>query len=161
MGLGERAGNTCLEQIATVIALYGSEELSCKTQLNLKKIPELCQQISQLARSPIPAAAPIIGKNTFRHKSGMHQDGILKKTEVYQDIPPALVGRPIELELRQDSGWAGISYCAERLGFKIPSRKRKEVFAAFKSLAEQIGTVEDEDLYALLSREIDQAVLQK
>ncbi|MEP5762421.1 MAG: hypothetical protein ABJ327_24520 [Litoreibacter sp.] len=155
MGLGERAGNACLEQIATILGLYGEMDLECHTALRLNRLPKLTRLIADWARIPIPAAAPIIGKNAFRHKSGMHQDGIIKKPEVYQDIPPSLVGRDITLELGPDSGWAGIAYCAQRLGYDVPSRAKPRVLQAFQLLSERIGLVEDADLEALLIAELD------
>ena len=127
MGLGERAGNACLEQIATILGLYGEMDLGCHTDLRLNTLPALTRLIADEAGISIPAAAPIIGKNAFRHKSGMHQDGILKKPEVYQDIPPAVVGRTITLELGPDSGWAGIVYCAQSLGYDVPPYAKLQV----------------------------------
>ncbi|MEE9453261.1 MAG: hypothetical protein V3V13_02600 [Paracoccaceae bacterium] len=152
LGIGERAGNTCLEQIITIIGLYGMTEMGVSTDFQLARMQTVSAHISRLSNTSICATAPVVGKNAFRHKSGMHQDGILKSPEVYQDIPPERVGRRIELELGPDSGRAGLFYCAEQLGYTIAPKEQNRVYAAFKILADQIGLVEDEDLSSLLNQ---------
>lgn len=152
LGIGERAGNTCLEQIITIIGLYGMAEMGVSTDFHLTQMQTVSAQISQLSKTSICATAPVVGKNAFRHKSGMHQDGILKSPEVYQDIPPERVGREIELELGPDSGRAGLFYCTRQLGYSIAPEEQNRVYAAFKTLADRIGLVEDEDLAVLLDQ---------
>ncbi len=150
VGVGERAGNTALEQVGTILSLHGQRLGGLFTGLDLKNFPKMAALVARLSGIPIAAQAPIVGPNAFRHKSGMHQDGILKNRRVYQDIDPALVGRHIELELGPDSGKAGVFYTADRLGYDVPADHRDDFFGRFKVLADRVGMVEDTALAQLL-----------
>ena len=149
-GLGERTGNTAIEQIATIFKLQGQRLGGLFTTIDLPNIQKVAQLVARLSGMPIHPQAPIVGRNAFRHRSGMHQDGILKDRRVYQDIDPALVGREIELELGPDSGKAGVFYTANRLGYTVPADRRDGVFEQFKTLADRVGMVDDTALSELL-----------
>lgn len=149
-GLGERAGNTAIEQVATILKLHGQRLGGLFTTIDLPNIQKVARLVARLSAVPISSQAPIVGANAFRHKSGMHQDGILKNPRVYQDIEPALVGREIELELGPDSGKAGVFYTANRLGYDVPADRRDDVFGQFKTLADRVGMVDDSALSQLL-----------
>src|SRR5213078_532317 len=89
-GIGERAGNTALEEVALIIKTH--KDLGFHTDLKCERIYELSQMVSELMRMPIQANKAIVGANAFAHSSGIHQDGFLKERTTYEIIDPRDVG---------------------------------------------------------------------
>lgn len=114
-GLGERAGNAPLEEVAVALTtLYGRD-----TGLDLTALPGLSALVAQAARRPIPEGKAIVGRGAFRHESGLHADGLRKDPVTYEGFPPALVGRRHEFTLGKHAGRASVEAACQRLGLEI------------------------------------------
>jgi 2-isopropylmalate synthase len=151
-GIGERAGNTALEEIAMVIKTHG--ELNLKSNINAKKIYGTSKLVSRMMRMPIQANKSIVGRNAFAHSSGIHQHGLLKKRETYEIINPTDVGIPSSsIILTARSGRAAIQHRLKSLGFEIPKKELDEVYSKFLTLADKKREINDNDLKTLIGRE--------
>ncbi|RMG93785.1 MAG: homocitrate synthase [Candidatus Dadabacteria bacterium] len=100
LGLGERAGNAALEEVA--VALWRC--LGAPTGVRLDRLTRAASLVARVANRPIPPAKPVVGSDAFRHESGIHVDGLLKTPALYEPFPPALVGRRHEIVLGKHSG---------------------------------------------------------
>lgn len=152
-GLGERAGNAALEEIA--VALHIRKDIyPVETGINLKEIKRSSQLVSRLTGSVIQPNKAVVGKNAFAHESGIHQDGVLKNPETYEIISPALIGEgDVPLVLGKHSGRAAFRDRAEKMGFELTDEKLNKAFAEFKKLADRKKEVTEEDLIALLTEQ--------
>jgi homocitrate synthase NifV len=117
LGLGERAGNAALEEVAAAL----SPILGMCANVDLTRLPALAALVSRAARRPIDAAKPIVGSAVFEHESGIHVSGLLRDPQCYEALDPARVGRRREIVLGKHSGTAAVVNALERLGFS-PSR---------------------------------------
>jgi homocitrate synthase NifV len=115
LGLGERAGNTSLEEIAGILQ-YLRKDIHGFNFVTLKK---LCNTIASWINSPIPERKPIIGDKIFNHESGIHVDGLLKEASTYELLPLELLGGKRELVLGKYSGSRAIRYFADHLGYEL------------------------------------------
>lgn len=115
LGLGERAGNTSLEEFACIMQ-YLKNEISSFDFVRLKK---LCQTIAEWTNCPIPERKPIVGKKIFTHESGIHVDGILKEPTTYELLPPEYLGGNREFILGKHSGLKAVRYFANNKGYQI------------------------------------------
>lgn len=115
LGLGERAGNTSLEEIAGILQ-YIHKDIQGFNFVALKK---LCQTVASLINSPIPERKPIIGEKIFNHESGIHVDGLLKESSTYELLPPELFGGKRKLVLGKHSGNKAVRYFAGHLGCEL------------------------------------------
>ncbi|MCZ2257413.1 2-isopropylmalate synthase [Sporosarcina sp. G11-34] len=152
-GLGERAGNVALEEIAVALHIrkdvYGFE-----TGLNLQEIKRTSQLVSQLTGVVIQPNKAIVGKNAFAHESGIHQDGMLKNPETYEIITPALIGAAVEpLALGKHSGRHAFSDRAITMGFELSDEKLNAAFVEFKKLADRKKEITEDDLYVLFTNQ--------
>lgn len=150
-GIGERAGNAALEEIAVAMHIrkdfYGIE-----TGINLQEIKRTSQLVSKLTGVVIQPNKAIVGKNAFAHESGIHQDGMLKNPETYEIITPALIGESaIPLVLGKHSGRHAFKDRAETMGFDLSDDKINRAFAEFKKLADRKKEITEEDLLTLLT----------
>ena len=127
-GLGERAGNAALEEIA--VALHIRNDIyPVETGIVLKEIKRASQLVSRLTGSVIQPNKAVVGKNAFAHESGIHQDGVLKHKETYEIISPALVGEgDVPLVLGKHSGRAAFRDRAETMGFDLSDDKLNKAF---------------------------------
>lgn len=148
-GVGERAGNTSLEEAA--IVLKSHKGLGLETRINTKKIHSASRLVSRLMRMPVQANKAIVGKNAFAHSSGIHQHGVLKHRQNYEIINPRDVGLPgSQIILTARSGRAALSHRLVKLGHKIKSpEKLNKIYEEFLKLADQKKEVNDEDLKIL------------
>ena len=145
-GIGERAGNVALEEIAVALHIrkdiYGFE-----TDINLKEIKRTSQLVSQLTGVVIQPNKAVVGKNAFAHESGIHQDGMLKNPETYEIITPALIGESeIPLALGKHSGRHAFKDRSITMGFELSDEKLNEAFIEFKKLADRKKEITEEDL---------------
>lgn len=148
-GIGERAGNTSLEEIAMIIKTR--KDLNMQTGIKSKKIYPTSRLVSRLMRMPVQPNKAIVGKNAFAHSSGIHQDGVLKNRENYEIIDPVDVGIPTSsIILTARSGRAALKHHLERLGFKVPKTTLDEVYPKFLDLADKKKEVNDADLQILM-----------
>ena len=149
-GIGERAGNTSLEEVAMNLAVrkdyYGLESNIVSTQL----YPS-CRLLSMTIGQPIPHNKAIIGANAFAHESGIHQDGMLKNRQTYEIMTPQCVGRDsTNLVIGKHSGRNAVRSKFESMGYKLDDEQLQTIFEAVKDLSDRKKKLYDEDLMALV-----------
>ncbi|QTD41092.1 2-isopropylmalate synthase [Sporosarcina sp. Te-1] len=150
-GIGERAGNAALEEIAVALHIrkdfYGVE-----TGINLQEIKRTSQLVSQLTGVVIQPNKAVVGKNAFAHESGIHQDGMLKNRETYEIITPELIGETTApLALGKHSGRHAFKDRAVSMGFELTDEQLNEAFAEFKNLADKKKEITEDDLFVLFT----------
>jgi 2-isopropylmalate synthase len=147
-GIGERAGNTALEEIAMIIKSH--HDLKLRTDINTKLIFSTSRLISNLMSMPVQANKAIVGRNAFAHSSGIHQDGVLKNRENYEIIDPVEVGlRESSIILTARSGRAALNHRLELLGFKFGKEEIDDIYYRFLTLADKKKEINDEDIRIL------------
>ena len=149
-GLGERAGNTALEEVIMAIKVR-QNILNVHTNINHQEIYRTSQIVSQITNTPIPSNKAVIGSNAFAHSSGIHQDGVLKNRETYEIMTPESIGlNQIQLNLTSRSGRAAVKHRLAELGYQDNDYNLDQVYQAFLELADKKGQVFDYDLEALI-----------
>ena len=153
-GIGERAGNTSLEEVAMNLAVrkdyYGLESNIVSTQL----YPS-CRLLSMTIGQPIPHNKAIIGANAFAHESGIHQDGMLKNRQTYEIMTPQSVGRDsTNLVIGKHSGRNAVRSKFESMGYKLDDEQLQTIFEAVKDLSDRKKKLYDEDLMALVQDQL-------
>lgn len=156
-GIGERAGNCALEEIAMALAVRG--DLGMRTGIRTEEITATSRMASRLTGIPVPAGKAVVGANAFTHGAGVHQDGVLKKRETYEIMRPESVGRREggELALGRQSGRAGFVDRLVRLGVNVEADRLEELYGAFMELAEKKKQVYDDDLVELAREHLSEA----
>ena len=148
-GIGERAGNTSLEEIAMIMKSHKTLDVECN--INTKKIYKTSRMISSLMNMPVQPNKAIVGRNAFAHSSGIHQDGVLKNRENYEIIDPSDVGiNESSMVLTARSGRAALKNRLEILGFKMSKEKLDLVYDEFLTLADKKKDINDDDLAMLI-----------
>ena len=149
-GIGERAGNTALEEIA--LALYvRKDHYGIETKLKLEQTKLTSDLISRYAGIRVPRNKAIVGQNAFSHESGIHQDGVLKNPETYEIMTPQLVGiSKNELPLGKLSGKHAFAEKLKTLGYDIETKQQIELFKQFKAVADKKKSVSDRDIHAII-----------
>lgn len=151
-GLGERAGNSSLEEIVMSLRTR-SDFYKAKTNIVTQKLVPLSRLISNVTGLKVPRNKPIVGQNAFAHESGIHQDGILKERTTYEIMSAEDVGfAKNDLVLGKHSGRAAILDRAKTLGFELDGGQLDMVFLEFKKLADRKKQVFDADLIALIEQ---------
>lgn len=152
-GIGERAGNASLEEIAVALHIR-NDFYKAETTLNFNEIKRTSALISKLTGMAIPPNKAVVGDNAFAHESGIHQDGVLKEKTTYEIISPELIGAESNrLVLGKHSGRHALMDKMATLGYDLSDEESKKVFKAFKELADKKKEVVDEDLIALVTEE--------
>ena len=147
-GIGERAGNTALEEIAMILKAHHGIPL--ETNINTKRIYPTSRLVSSLMNMPVQPNKAIVGKNAFAHSSGIHQDGVLKNAETYEIIDPKDVGIDTNsIVLTARSGRAALKYRLEVNGVKLDENKLDEVYEQFLRLADSKKEIHDDDILML------------
>ena len=152
-GIGERAGNTSLEEI--VMILKSHKEIGIDTNINTKQIYPISRMVSSLMNMPIQPNKAIVGRNAFAHSSGIHQDGVLKNRESYEIIDPQEVGiddNAIVLTAR--SGRAALKHRLSTLGVELSQEKLDTVYQSFLQLADTKKDINDGDVLMLAGKEM-------
>jgi len=150
-GIGERAGNTSLEEIAMIIKTH--KDLDLYTNIKSEKIYGISKMVSEMMRMPVQPNKAIVGANAFAHSSGIHQDGFLKNSENYEIINPDDVGVPCSsIVLTARSGRAALKHRLELLGYQPNKAELDQIYQHFVILADEKKQVENEDLIALVSQ---------
>ncbi|MGW9857368.1 2-isopropylmalate synthase [Staphylococcus hominis] len=149
-GIGERAGNTSLEEIA--LALYvRKDHYGIETKIKLEQTKLTSDLISRYAGIRVPRNKAIVGQNAFSHESGIHQDGVLKNPETYEIMTPQLVGiSKNELPLGKLSGKHAFAEKLKTLGYDIEPKQQIELFKQFKAVADKKKSVSDRDIHAII-----------
>ncbi|KJG37485.1 2-isopropylmalate synthase [Photobacterium angustum] len=149
-GLGERAGNCSLEEIAMIIKTR-QELLGVTTNIKHDEIHRTSKMVSQLCNMPIQANKAIVGANAFSHSSGIHQDGMLKNKNTYEIMTPESIGLKNQaLNLTSRSGRAAVKSHMDALGYTEKEYSLDKLYADFLKLADRKGQVFDYDLEALM-----------
>jgi len=151
-GIGERAGNTSLEEVAMIFKSHKEREI--ETNINTKKIYGVSRLVSSLMNMPIQPNKAIVGRNAFAHSSGIHQDGVLKNRESYEIIDPKDVGiddNAIVLTAR--SGRAALKHRLQVLGVELEQDKLDAVYQEFLKLADRKKDIKDDDVLMLIGRD--------
>jgi 2-isopropylmalate synthase len=153
-GIGERAGNASLEEVVMALKTRKDAFSGYYTDIKTKDIFFTSRLVSALTGFVVPPNKAIVGKNAFRHESGIHQAAILKKRTTYEIINPKDIGiGRSELVLGKHSGRHALLDRLNKLGLKLDKRKSEVVFKRFKDLADKKKEVFDEDLIALVEEE--------
>ncbi|HLT41932.1 MAG TPA: 2-isopropylmalate synthase, partial [Sphingobacteriaceae bacterium] len=149
-GIGERAGNTSLEEVAMIVKTH--KDLDLYTNIKSEKLYGLSTLISDLMRMPVQPNKAIVGANAFAHSSGIHQDGFLKNAENYEIINPADVGVPSSsIVLTARSGRAALKHRLELLGYQPSKTDLDQLYSNFLVVADEKKNVNDEDLATLVA----------
>ncbi|MBP5474549.1 MAG: 2-isopropylmalate synthase, partial [Bacteroidales bacterium] len=147
-GIGERAGNTALEEIAMILKCHHG--LNLDTNIDTKRIHETSTMVSTLMSMPIQPNKAIVGRNAFAHSSGIHQDGILKNRENYEIINPVDVGiSESSIILTARSGRAALHHHLEMLGYHYSKEELDDIYNRFLILADKKKEITDEDIRIL------------
>lgn len=148
-GIGERAGNTSLEEVTMILKSH--KEIGIDTHINSQNIYQMSRLVSTLMNMPVQANKAIVGRNAFAHSSGIHQDGVLKHRENYEIIDPKDVGiNESSIVLTARSGRAALKHRLSVLGFEIDKEKLDEVYEEFLKLADKKKDIKDEDIALLV-----------
>jgi len=149
-GIGERAGNTSIEEVVMVLKTH--QILGLHTNINPKNFYELSHMVSTQMRMPVQPNKAIVGANAFAHSSGIHQDGFLKNRENYEIIRPEDVGFPsASIVLTARSGRHALKFHLERLGVNLDKEELNAAYNSFLTLADSKLDINDEDLMSLVS----------
>ncbi|MEO0341960.1 MAG: 2-isopropylmalate synthase [Pseudomonadota bacterium] len=156
-GLGERAGNTALEEVVMALKVRG-DIMPFHTAIDSTKIMHISRRVASVSGFPVQFNKAIVGKNAFAHESGIHQDGMLKNAETFEIMRPADVGlAATNLVLGKHSGRAALRSKLEELGYELGDNQLKDVFVRFKELADRKKEIYDDDLIALMAAEKNEA----
>lgn len=150
-GLGERAGNTSLEEVVMILKQH--KHLGLYTDVNSKVLNPLSRQVSETMRMPVQPNKAIVGANAFSHSSGIHQDGFLKDALTYEIINPEDVGaEQSKIVLTARSGRSALAYRFQKLGFAFNRNDVDALYEAFLKVADVKKEVKDEDLAELATK---------
>ena len=147
-GIGERAGNTALEEIAMIIKCHNDIDIDCN--INTQKIYPTSRLVSSLMNMPVQPNKAIVGRNAFAHSSGIHQDGVLKNVQTYEIINPHDVGiDDNSIVLTARSGRAALKSRLSALGINTTFEKLDKIYEAFLKLADKKKDINDDDIMIL------------
>jgi 2-isopropylmalate synthase len=150
-GLGERAGNTALEEVVMALKVR-HDILPYTTGVDTTKIMGISRRVAAVSGFPVQFNKAIVGKNAFAHESGIHQDGMLKNAETFEIMRPEDVGlASTNLVMGKHSGRAALRAKLKDLGFDLADNQLNDVFVRFKTLADRKKEVYDDDLVALMA----------
>ncbi|WP_313579574.1 2-isopropylmalate synthase [Chishuiella sp.] len=148
-GIGERAGNTALEEIVMVFKQH--KELNLYTDIDTRMLTELSQFTSETMGMIVQPNKAIVGSNAFAHSSGIHQDGVIKNRETYEIIDPAEVGvNESSIILTARSGRSALAYRLKNIGFEVTKNELDVLYEQFLEVADAKKEVVKEDLERLM-----------
>lgn len=152
-GIGERAGNTSLEEISMILKCH---KLDIETNINTTKIYPTSRMVSTLMNMPVQPNKAIVGRNAFAHSSGIHQDGVLKNVSTYEIMNPKDVGLDDNsIVLTARSGRAALRYRLSVLGVEVDDEEKVDkIYQKFLKLADQKKEVNDDDILMLAGADI-------
>ena len=144
-GIGERAGNTSLEEVVMILRQH--PDLNLDTRIQAKMLNGISKLVSESMAMPVQPNKAIVGANAFAHSSGIHQDGVIKKRETYEIIDPKDVGvTDSSIVLTARSGRAALAYRAKNIGYELDKLQLDKVYEQFLVVADQQKEINDEDL---------------
>ena len=150
-GIGERAGNTSLEEVVMIMRQHPNLHLD--TNINSKLLYSTSQMVSESMAMPVQPNKAIVGANAFAHSSGIHQDGVIKNRETYEIINPSDVGvNESAIILTARSGRAALAYRAKNIGFELTKNELDVVYSEFLKYADDRKEVKDEDIPTIIKK---------
>ena len=150
-GIGERAGNTSLEEVVMVMRQHS--ELGYDTKINSKLLYSTSRMVSEIMGMPVQPNKAIVGTNAFSHSSGIHQDGVIKNRETYEIIDPNDVGvNESSIVLTARSGRAAIAYRSKKIGIDLSKIELDKVYQVFLKFADMNKEVKDQDLPEIIKQ---------
>ena len=150
-GLGERAGNTSLEEVVMIIRQHA--DLGYYSDIDSKRLNPISKLVSDTMRMPVQPNKAIVGANAFAHSSGIHQDGFLKDALTYEIINPEDVGAEAsKIVLTARSGRSALAYRFQKLGYQYTRNDIDVLYDRFLKLADSKKEVEDNDLHSLSAK---------
>jgi len=151
-GVGERAGNTALEEVVMILRQH--PYLNLDSNINTPLLAETSAMVSHLMSMPVQANKAVVGANAFSHSSGIHQDGVIKHRETYEIMNPRDVGvADSSIVLTARSGRAALAYRLQKIGYDFEKPELNKAYARFMELADRQREVVDEDLHELVEQE--------
>ena len=148
-GIGERAGNTALEDVVMILRQHPT--LNLDTNINSKLLYDTSQMVSQKMGVYVQPNKAIVGANAFAHSSGIHQDGVIKNRETYEIIDPADVGvNESSIVLTARSGRAALAYRAKNVGYELTKTQLDVVYQEFLKFADKQKEIFDEDIHDII-----------
>ena len=148
-GIGERAGNTSLEEVVMVLKQH--PYLNLDTNINTQLLYSTSQLVSESMGMPVQPNKAIVGANAFAHSSGIHQDGVIKNRETYEIMNPKDVGVDhSSIVLTARSGRAALAYRAKKVGYELTKIQLDKVYSAFLSFADRKKEIIDEDIHSII-----------
>ncbi len=148
-GIGERAGNTSLEEVVMILRQH--PYLNLDTDIDSKLLYSTSQMVSQKMGMPVQPNKAIVGSNAFAHSSGIHQDGVIKKRETYEIIDPIDVGvDESSIVLTARSGRAALAYRAKKVGYELTKLQLDTVYEEFLRFADRKKEIVDEDIHQIV-----------
>lgn len=152
-GIGERAGNASLEEVAMALVTR-HDRYPYQTGIVTEQIYRTSRLVSQLTGIPVQPNKAIVGENAFAHEAGIHQDGILKERRTYEIMRPETVGQPqSRLVLGKHSGRHGLRHRLDELGYQVADEELERIYQLFLTLADRKKHVTDKDLVALVEQQ--------
>ena len=150
-GLGERAGNTALEEVVMVLKQHS--HLKLHTDINSRMLNSMSILVSDLMGMPVQPNKAIVGSNAFAHSSGIHQDGVIKNRETYEIIDPAEVGvNASSIILTARSGRSALAYRFKHIGFDVTKNELDFLYEEFLKIADMKKEVKNDDLNAIIEK---------
>lgn len=150
-GIGERAGNTALEEVVMILKQH--PYLNLHTQIKTEMLNSISRLVSESMGMPVQPNKAIVGANAFAHSSGIHQDGVIKKRETYEIIDPKEVGVDhSSIVLTARSGRAALAYRAKNIGYNLTKLELDEAYLAFLECADCQKEVMDEDIHRIMEK---------
>ncbi len=157
-GLGERAGNTALEEVVMALKVR-NDIMPYRTGIDTTKIIGISRRVATVSGFPVQFNKAIVGKNAFAHESGIHQDGMLKNAETFEIMRPSDVGlKETNLVLGKHSGRAALRAKMADLGYDLADNQLNDLFVRFKALADRKKEVYEDDLIALMRESASDAL---
>ena len=151
-GIGERAGNTSLEEVVMILKQHS--DLGLYTNIDSKLLNDISQKVSDLMGMPVQPNKAIVGSNAFAHSSGIHQDGVIKKRETYEIINPSDVGvDKSSIVLTARSGRAALAFRMKEFGVNLSKKELDEVYNEFLIVADKKKEVTESDFPIMLKNQ--------
>jgi 2-isopropylmalate synthase len=151
-GIGERAGNTSLEEVVMALFIRKDYTGELETSIDTRKLLPISRLVAQHSGMLVQRNKAVVGANAYAHSSGIHQDGVLKDRSTYEIISPELVGaEKSEIILTARSGRHGLKHRLSEIGFSFNDDRFEEVYAKFLEVADTKSEIGDEDLRELVS----------
>lgn len=148
-GIGERAGNTALEEVVMILKQHAHLHLT--TDIDAKLLYDTSLMVSDKMGMPVQPNKAIVGSNAFAHSSGIHQDGVIKNRETYEIIDPAEVGvTESSIVLTARSGRAALAYRAKKIGYELTKLQLDDVYKEFLNYADSKKEIEDQDIHQIM-----------